>query len=318
MSEKYDGVRALWDGRVAAPPQRPRRRRRRRRSSPPCRRSPLDGELWLGRGRFDALSALVRTRASRTTRDWADVRYLVFELPVPAAPSPSAPGASSPAAGPHLLAAGRGRRRRARRRSDRALRRRLARTVVGRGGEGLMLHVADRPPTTRGRSDVLLKLKPQLDAEAIVVGHRAGQRQVRRARRRARGRDGAGPTLLRRQRPRRRAAPRAAADRHDGHLPLPRPDAERRAALRDLPAAARRHLSVAVAPCRLKTSSHTARPRRRRARRGCAVDPTASAASCSTAPARTSRCAAAPDDQREKARPPRRRRARPPSGHQTR
>jgi DNA ligase-1 len=38
----------------------------------------------------------------------------------------------------------------------------------------LMLHRADAPYLT-GRSDALLKLKPLLDTEAIVVGHVPGQ-----------------------------------------------------------------------------------------------------------------------------------------------
>ena len=43
---------------------------------------PLDGELWLGRGhgRFDAVSALVRRRRP-VEADWAQVVYLIFELP---------------------------------------------------------------------------------------------------------------------------------------------------------------------------------------------------------------------------------------------
>lgn len=46
--------------------------------------------------------------------------------------------------------------------------------MVRAGGEGLMLHRADAPYLT-GRSDVLLKLKPWLDAEAVVVGHIPGK-----------------------------------------------------------------------------------------------------------------------------------------------
>jgi DNA ligase-1 len=46
--------------------------------------------------------------------------------------------------------------------------------VVQQGGEGLMLHRADAVYVT-GRSDVLLKLKPYLDAEAKVVGHTFGR-----------------------------------------------------------------------------------------------------------------------------------------------
>jgi DNA ligase-1 len=45
---------------------------------------------------------------------------------------------------------------------------------VRAGGEGLMLHRADAPYLT-GRSDVLLKLKPWQDAEAVVVGYTPGK-----------------------------------------------------------------------------------------------------------------------------------------------
>jgi len=41
-----------------------------------------------------------------------------------------------------------------------------------------MLHLADAPHAA-GRSEVLLKLKPHLDAEAVVVGHRAGTGKYR-------------------------------------------------------------------------------------------------------------------------------------------
>ncbi len=46
--------------------------------------------------------------------------------------------------------------------------------VVAAGGEGLMLHRADALYVT-GRSDVLLKLKLQYDAEATVVAHTPGR-----------------------------------------------------------------------------------------------------------------------------------------------
>ena len=54
-----------------------------------------------------------------------------------------------------------------------ALRAKLA-EIVQAGGEGLMLHRADAPYLT-GRNAALLKLKPQHDAEARVVGHIAGK-----------------------------------------------------------------------------------------------------------------------------------------------
>ena len=64
VSEKYDGVRAVWDGRAL------RTRHGQIIQAPAAflarlpAQVPLDGELWLGRGhgRFDAVSALVRRR----------------------------------------------------------------------------------------------------------------------------------------------------------------------------------------------------------------------------------------------------------------
>jgi DNA ligase-1 len=79
VSEKLDGVRAAWDGTqlrfrsgrpVAAPAWFVAR----------LPRTPLDGELWLGRGRFDELSGLVR-RGEPDDAAWREVRYMVFELP---------------------------------------------------------------------------------------------------------------------------------------------------------------------------------------------------------------------------------------------
>ena len=171
VSEKYDGVRALWDGRTL-------RFRSGRVVPAPAwfverlpAEQPLDGELWLGRGRFDALSATVR-REPPDNAEWRDVKYMVFELP-------DAPGSFAERAErirqivqasgwPALQAVAQSPV------ADRAaLQRRLTRTVA-QGGEGLMLHLASAPYGT-GRSDVLLKLKPYLDTEAKVVGHRPGK-----------------------------------------------------------------------------------------------------------------------------------------------
>lgn len=54
-----------------------------------------------------------------------------------------------------------------------ALQQKLSQIVDG-GGEGLMLHRADAVWQS-GRSDVLLKLKPQQDAEARVIAYENGQ-----------------------------------------------------------------------------------------------------------------------------------------------
>lgn len=43
----------------------------------------LDGELWLGRGKWNALVSV--TRAWRSPREWDQVKYMVFDAPGPAA-----------------------------------------------------------------------------------------------------------------------------------------------------------------------------------------------------------------------------------------
>jgi DNA ligase-1 len=170
VSEKFDGVRALWDG------ERLRFRSGREVAAPRAfterlPAEPLDGELWLGRGRFDELSGLVR-RTSADAAAWGVVCYLCFELP--GAPGSFAErhlrlgaivrGAGSPAL--HAVEQHRV--------ADAAeLDRRLA-EVVRAGGEGLMLHRADAAYAP-GRSEALRKLKVLADAEAVVVGHRPGR-----------------------------------------------------------------------------------------------------------------------------------------------
>ncbi len=170
VSEKFDGVRALWDGAVL-------RFRSGRRANAPAwftARWPaqaLDGELWLARGRFERLSGIVRRSVPRDD-EWRGLRYLVFEMPGGdgdfarraaclrriAAQS----GASNLVAVEQRRVVG-----------ATELRRRLA-EVVDAGGEGLMLHRADSLFHT-GRSAALLKLKPEQDAEAVVVGYIAGR-----------------------------------------------------------------------------------------------------------------------------------------------
>lgn len=170
VSEKLDGVRAYWDGNlmftrsglpIAVPAWFAARL--------PLR--PLDGELWMGRGRFEAVSAAVRRRQPRES-EWRQVRYMLFELP-------DGEGSfEQRAARLEQIAAAAGWEGlqavpQARIASRAALRRRLA-EVLREGGEGLMLHEAAAPYLT-GRREVLLKLKPQDDAEARVLAHLPGQ-----------------------------------------------------------------------------------------------------------------------------------------------
>ncbi|HMV85901.1 MAG TPA: DNA ligase [Blastocatellia bacterium] len=170
VSEKYDGVRALWDGKVL-------RSRAGNVFAAPAwflaklPRQSLDGELWIGRGQFEKLSGAVR-KASPQDDEWRQIKYMIFELP-------DAPGTFAEryeqikrvvaqANFPQLVAV-----EQFRLPDNAALRRKLDEVVRG-GGEGLMLHRADAL-FVAGRSDALLKLKPLDDTEATVIGYVPGK-----------------------------------------------------------------------------------------------------------------------------------------------
>jgi DNA ligase-1 len=170
VSEKFDGVRAMWDGKVL------RFRSGREVQAPhwfleklPAKA--LDGELWAGRGRFEELSGFVR-KAEPVDDEWRQITYMVFELP-------DAPGTFTERAQriQEIVTATRWPQLSAVLQTPVKDRKELKARfdeVIRSGGEGLMLHLADAPYTT-GRSDVLLKLKPQLDTEAVVVEHIPGK-----------------------------------------------------------------------------------------------------------------------------------------------
>jgi DNA ligase-1 len=170
VSEKFDGVRALWDGRrlitrggliINAPPW----------FTAGFPSQPLDGELWMGRGRFARVSGTVRT-LEPNPKDWQKVRYVLFDLPaaegnfaqrfamlerlVEQAPSTRLQLAAQQPIEDHQ-----------------ALKAKLER-VVAAGGEGLMLH-RHTALYRAGRSSDLLKVKPYLEGEAVVLEHLPGR-----------------------------------------------------------------------------------------------------------------------------------------------
>lgn len=170
VSEKLDGVRARWDG-----------RRLLTRSGHPIDapvwftagwpRQPMEGELWIARGRFQQVSDLVRA-LDVDEAGWKAVRFMAFDLPADAAAfSQRAHRLQSlvaQARAPTLHAIAQAYV------ANRAALDARLRAVVAAGGEGLMLQRADAR-YTGGRSETLLKYKPSADAEARVVGYRPGQ-----------------------------------------------------------------------------------------------------------------------------------------------
>jgi DNA ligase-1 len=169
MSEKYDGLRGYWDGRklwtrqgnlIHAPDyflaELPRD-------------IALDGELWIGYGKFEETVSIVR---SETPDDrWKRVHFMVFDAPqakgtfeermqflrgtLPEGKEFVRIVAQQRCQGVDQLVAERDR-------------------VVNRGGEGVMLRQPGSAYEPR-RSATLLKVKPYDDAEATVTAHEPGK-----------------------------------------------------------------------------------------------------------------------------------------------
>ena len=170
VSEKLDGVRAFWDGQAL-------RFRSGRKIAAPAwftaalPATPLDGELWLGRGRFDELSGIVRRRVPNDAQ-WHTLRYMIFDLPG-ASGSFGERSAQMVAVVANAKVAWLQTIEQQRVPDSAALQHQLTQ-LVGAGGEGLVLHRADSL-WLPGRSDALLKLKPVPDEDARVIAHVPGK-----------------------------------------------------------------------------------------------------------------------------------------------
>ncbi len=175
VSEKLDGVRGYWDGeqlisRQGNPISAPKW------FTADFPRIPMDGELWLGRGQFEAMSSLVRQsplKFSLRDQGWQKVRFMVFDLPQEAGNFEQRYQAMSSlikGKSPYLEAI-----EQFSVKNVDALYQTLT-SRVAQGAEGLMLHRRSALYTP-GRNPNLMKLKPYLDAEAKVIGYVAGKGQ---------------------------------------------------------------------------------------------------------------------------------------------
>jgi DNA ligase-1 len=173
VSEKYDGVRAYWDGtelltrtgkKIHAPTA----------WTAQLPEYPVDGELWIDYQHFDRISGLIRKKHPNI-HDWQSVKFMAFDLP-------SQPGSfrqryqhlktqiqrnhqqfpNTPLRLVQQISID----------NHRTLKEYLQ-TQVQHGAEGLMLRKINSLYHS-GRSKDLLKVKPYMDAEALVIGHQTG------------------------------------------------------------------------------------------------------------------------------------------------
>lgn len=173
FSQKLDGVRALWDGKVL---------RTRTGNIIPAPKwftaqlpkdAGLDGELFGGPGTFPATNGTVQRKKARD-EDWRNLRYCVFDAADPKwlqkpfraryahlekLLSRTGPNVAliphQPVVSPDNLY-------------------RAYQAILHDGGEGVVLRNPDAAYSQK-RSKDLLKLKPNLDAEAVVLGYNEGK-----------------------------------------------------------------------------------------------------------------------------------------------
>ncbi|MDH5184150.1 MAG: DNA ligase [Gammaproteobacteria bacterium] len=171
ISEKLDGVRAYWDGKalisrqgntIPAPAwflaQLPKSIR-------------LDGELWIERGGFEKVSAIVRT-THPNDEAWRKVSYCIFDMPEVKQTFEHRIKDMQ-----RLFANKHSKNVKLVTQFKLTSHQELMNTLqqyVDQGAEGLMLHHGSAHYNP-GRSDELLKLKLYEDAEAKVIKHFPGK-----------------------------------------------------------------------------------------------------------------------------------------------
>lgn len=173
MSEKLDGVRALWNGRELLS------RNGNKFNAPEwfTRQLPtgveLDGELYLGRGLFQATVSVVKKKAP-VDAEWRNLRYCVFDAPGAAGGfeqrlafcASALAGCAVAAVVAHRACA------------SKADMDGFFEKTCSLGGEGVMLR---RPGSAyeRKRSASLLKYKPFQSDEAEMVGKEPGKGRLK-------------------------------------------------------------------------------------------------------------------------------------------
>ncbi|MCL4163059.1 UNVERIFIED_CONTAM: hypothetical protein GTU68_039230 [Idotea baltica] len=175
VSEKFDGVRALWDGEkfvsrggniYHAPDWFIR----------DFPRQTLDGELWIGRQQFELLVSTVRDQLP-DDKAWQKVKFMVFDMPELSMKGKAMAFDSRLDQIYKVIKAANIKWLQAVKQwkvdSHKELMQELA-TITAAGAEGLMLHRGSSLYKGK-RSGDLLKVKPYEDAEAVVIDHIPGK-----------------------------------------------------------------------------------------------------------------------------------------------
>lgn len=170
VSEKYDGIRAIWDGKKLTT-------RNGHPIYPPVWFTEgwpnqwFDGELWAGRQQFNVVQNTVLSTEPDDSK-WSKITYMVFDAPnkrdpfaIRAIHYTSLIGSSNSKTIQPITQITL---------SDEETLFKYLDSVTATGGEGLMLHRKDAMHRD-GRTSALLKLKRFQDGEAKVLQHLPGK-----------------------------------------------------------------------------------------------------------------------------------------------
>jgi DNA ligase-1 len=169
VSEKYDGIRAIWNGKVL------KTRAGNKIYAPDWFTAKLpdlwlDGELWSARGEFEFISSTVRKK--QADLNWHKIKYMVFDAPDKNKPFhlryQNYKQQIQSLALKHVIAV-----KQFEISNNEGLNHILD-GYVAKGAEGLILHYKNAIFRS-GRSNHLIKLKPFMDAEATVIAHLPGK-----------------------------------------------------------------------------------------------------------------------------------------------
>lgn len=170
VSEKYDGVRAYWNGKQLLT-------RQGNAISAPAwfiaglPTKPVEGELWIARQKFDLVSGIVRKKYPNDN-EWHQIKFMLFDLPQST----------------HNFEQRQDELNRLVKMANKSwlqkvtyrklthasdLTKELS-DIVESGAEGLMLNKVQSFYSS-GRNQNLLKLKPYFDDEAVVLRHLPGK-----------------------------------------------------------------------------------------------------------------------------------------------
>ena len=171
VSEKYDGVRAIWNGKqlVSRGGNIYHAPRWFVKDFPKYQR--LDGELWVARQQFEKLISTVRDKKP-SHKAWKEVKFMVFDMPDSIQPFTQRIDLIKKTLSalniPWLQVVKQWKA------TNHASLMKQLNDITQAGAEGLILHRGSSIYKGK-RSGDLLKVKPYEDAEAIVIKYLAGK-----------------------------------------------------------------------------------------------------------------------------------------------